>query len=450
MEDFIFTPIVLAVGLAIHAVVLRFHDREEGRVLTLSFAFHVAAAIGLILIYTLYYTEGGDMISYHQFSVPIAAALRFDFESIAPEVLNLLFQREQRLPYDVVGESSTGTMQATAVVLSFLLGDSMYASGLLITVASFVSKVLVYRAFRTAVPERSRKLLLFALMLSPSGVIWTSGLLKEPMVMVFIGPLLLSFRWLLDGRRLVLASAIGLAAGGAIVLFKPYVLIALVIAGGVWIAWARVIRDRGAIVLKPGYLALAGLVVFVGFSGATKFFPKLTLDSVGESMAFQRRVAGEVEGGSNFSIEGPGIDRESTQNVSLTSQLALAPIALVTSLFRPFLFEARKAMQLLNAIEMTWILVLFLQAFWGSWFRRALNYVTQEPVLMFCVAFVFVLALGTGLSTANLGALSRYRAPMMPFFLFLLLAVRAERRLTTEAASSRRPQPTELTAAQRA
>lgn len=449
MEDFIFTPIVLAVGLAIHAVVLRFHDREEGRVLTLSFAFHVAASIGLILIYTLYYTEGGDMISYHQFSVPIAAALRFDFESIAPEVLNLLFQREHRLPYDVVGESSTGSMQAVAVILSFLLGDSLYASAVLITIGSYVSKVLVYRAFRTAGPEGSRKLLLLALMLSPSGVMWTSGLLKEPMVMVFIGPLLLCFRWLLDGRRLALASVIGIVAGGSITLFKPYVLIALVIAGGVWITWARVIRDRGAIALKPGYLALAGLVVFVGFAGATRFFPKLTLDSVGESMAFQRRVAGEIEGGSNFSIEGPGIDRESTQNLSLTSQLALAPLALITSLFRPFLFEARKAMQLLNAIEMTWLLVLFFQAFWGSGFRRALNFVTREPVLMFCVAFVVVLALGTGLSTSNLGALSRYRAPMMPFFLFLLLAVRAER-LTTEAASSRRQQPTELTPAQQA
>lgn len=449
MEDFIFTPIVLAVGLAIHAVVLRFHDREEGRVLTLSFAFHVAASIGLILIYTLYYTEGGDMISYHRYSVPIAEALRFDFESIAPEVLNLLFQREQRLPYEVVGESSTGSMQAIAVVLSFLLGDSLYASALLITVGSYVSKVLVYRAFRTAVPERSRKLLLLALMLSPSGVMWTSGLLKEPMVMVFIGPLILSLRWLLEGRRLVLASVMAVLAGGSMALFKPYVLIALVIAGGVWIAWARVIRDRGAIVLKPGYLGLAALVVFVGFAGATRFFPKLTLDSVGESMAYQRRVAGEVEGGSNFSIEGPGIDRDSTQNLSLTSQLALAPLALITSLFRPFLFEARKAMQLLNAIEMTWLLVLFFQAFWGAGFRRALNFVTREPVLMFCVAFVVVLALGTGLSTSNLGALSRYRAPMMPFFLFLLLAVRAER-LTTEAASSRRQQPTELTPAQQA
>jgi hypothetical protein len=43
------------------------------------------------------------------------------------------------------------------------------------------------------------------------------------------------------------------------------------------------------------------------------------------------------------------------------------------------------------------------------------------------LAFTVALAIGTGLSTANLGALSRYRAPMIPFFVVLLLSLsRAE------------------------
>jgi hypothetical protein len=57
---------------------------------------------------------------------------------------------------------------------------------------------------------------------------------------------------------------------------------------------------------------------------------------------------------------------------------------------------------------------------WTDLVRR----VTANPALMFCFIFVLVLAMGTGLSTANLGTLSRYRAPMMPFFLLLLLILR--------------------------
>jgi hypothetical protein len=81
-------------------------------------------------------------------------------------------------------------------------------------------------------------------------------------------------------------------------------------------------------------------------------------------------------------------------------------------------------MQLLNALEMTWMTILFIQVLRRNSFAALLRRLTASPALMFCHTFTLVLALGTGLSTANLGALSRYRAPMMPFFLLLLLILR--------------------------
>jgi hypothetical protein len=53
--------------------------------------------------------------------------------------------------------------------------------------------------------------------------------------------------------------------------------------------------------------------------------------------------------------------------------------------------------------------------------------------MMFCATFTLALALGTGLATTNLGTLSRYRAPMMPFFFTLLLVLRAPERVPTIA-----------------
>ncbi|MBL8919465.1 MAG: hypothetical protein JNJ54_11425 [Myxococcaceae bacterium] len=440
MEDFIFTPIVLAVGLAIHAVALRTHDREEGRLLTLSFAFHVASSIGLILVYTYYYTEGGDMISYHRLGVPVAEALRYDFEAMSPEVVSLLLQREHRLPFEVLDGSSTGSMQAVAIILSFLLGNSLFASAALIGIFSYVSKVLAFRALKRHTSPPYHRHLGLALLLSPSGVVWTSVLLKESVVMVFMGPFLLAVIWLVEGRRLALALTLAAASGAAISLFKPYVLMALVAGAASWILVARGLRDGRRLTIRPLYLGLAAAIAVGGFAGATAFFPKLTLDSVGDSMAYQRRVAGEVEGGSNFSLEGPGVDRDTEKGRSLSEQLALAPLALVTALFRPFIFEARKAMQLLNALEMTWLLVLFVQALRTSGVAASISRVLASPVLSFCVVFTLVLALGTGLSTANLGALSRYRAPMMPFFLFLLLALRQRATVTEPPASVTEPQ----------
>ena len=152
-------------------------------------------------------------------------------------------------------------------------------------------------------------------------------------------------------------------------------------------------------------------------------------------MAYQRRVALEVEGDSNFSLEG-ALGRDSTENTSALAQLALAPLALGTALYRPFLFEARKAMQALNALETTWVLIVTIQVLRRYGLARSVARILASPGLMFCFVFTLILAVGTGLASSNLGALSRYRAPMMPFFAVLLLILRKQ---TQPALSAPRP-----------
>lgn len=424
MEDLIFAPLVLLIGFGIHQVVLRQHPRSfEQRLLNRSFGAHMAAGIGLILVYTYYYS-GGDMISYHRLGVPITEALRYDFGEVFPEVWSLFVHGEYRLPLDPVGLGSTGTMQAVAVWLFFILGNSIYAAALFISVCSYLAKVLIYRALRSEFPEDAHEKVLFSSALSPTGIVWTCALLKEPVLMVFFGPAFLGLKWILDGRR-VLGGAVLVALGSAgILLIKPYVLIALALAGGVWIFWARTIRAGGNIIVKPAYFLVAAGVVMLGFTVVSNFFPSLSPDKVAESMQQQRRVSAHETGGSNFYLEDRDAPSEEAPKEGLLSQIAIMPIALVTALFRPFIFESFSAMQFLNAIEMTWLLVLFIQMVKRNRMTDLLRRITANPALMFCVVFVLVLALGTGLSTANLGTLSRYRAPMMPFFLLLLIILR--------------------------
>lgn len=426
MEDLIFTLLVLMVGVGIHQAVLRAHSASfERRFLNYSFAAHIAASVGLILVYKYYYTEGGDMIAYHYYGVPIADALRYDFAAIGPEVLKLGVHADNSLPFEVVGTDSTGTMQAVAVWLLFLFGNSLFASAMAITIASYVAKVLIYRALRAGFSPEQHPLVLVAAVLSPSAIIWTSALLKEPVLMVFFGPVFLALRWILEGRRLFAAAVLGGVGGYAIALLKPYVLLTLVIAGSIWILWARILRTRGSVVVKPVYLGLSAALVLGGFTVVSTLAPSMSPDAISERMTFQRRVSALDAGRSSFYLEGPGADPDATDSSrSLTSQLAIAPLALVTALFRPAIFEARRAMQFLNAIEMTWMTLLFIQLLRRNTVAGLVRRITASPTLMFCLAFALALALGTGLSTANLGTLSRYRAPMMPFFLLLLLVLR--------------------------
>ncbi|MGV3621298.1 MAG: hypothetical protein ACO1OB_10795, partial [Archangium sp.] len=155
-----------------------------------------------------------------------------------------------------------------------------------------------------------------------------------------------------------------------------------------------------------------------------------------ESVQYQRRVSAMEQGGSNFYLEERGADAQEAPTGGLASQLALMPIAIVTALFRPFIFESFSAMQFLNAIEMTWLLWMFFQVMRRNGWRGVVKRIMGNPALMFCAVFVLVLALGTGLSTANLGTLSRYRAPMMPFFLMMLLILREPALETSPSATA--------------
>lgn len=440
VEDLIFGPLVLLIGFGIHQVVVKQHDRPfEQRLLNRSFLAHMAAAIALILVYTLYY-EGGDMTAYRMFGVPIAEAMRYDFGEVFPEVVNLFLHRDFRLPLDVLGTGSTGTMQAVAVGLLFLLGNSLYASALFISVLSYLSKVMIYRALRSEFPETSHEKVLFASVLSPTGIVWTCALLKEPVLMVFFGPAFLGLKWVLEGRRLVAGAALVALGGAGIILIKPYVLIAFTLAGGAWILWARTIKAGGNIIVKPAYLGIAIGAVMLGFTVISTFVPAMSPDKVAESMQRQRRVSALEKGGSNFYLEGPQAPVEEAPRDGLLSQLAIMPLAFITALFRPFIFESFSAMQFLNAIEMTWLTWLFIQVLRRNRWTDLVRRVMANPGLMFCLVFVVVLALGTGLSTANLGTLSRYRAPMMPFFLLMLVILREPEKAAEKTSTPALPQ----------
>lgn len=403
---------------------LRRHQPSEARLLTLGFVAHVVSAGAQLLLYKFYY-GGGDMLAYYDFGVPISQGLRNDFGSLFPLTVDAFFQGEPRLPFDLIGTGSTSTMSMVAVWLLFLLGDSLLACSVLIAIFSYVSKVLIYRVLRREFPVEFHPTVLAALMLVPSAVFWTSAVLKEPVMLVFFGPLFLALGWFLEGRRLVLASILMVLGGTGVWLLKPYVLLCFAVAAGLWIVWQRVLRDRRNLIVKPIYLIL-GLTLAVGaFTAADRVLPRGEGQSVSSAMTYQRRASAREVGGSNYYLEEPDADTQSAvQETSFASQLALAPLALLTALFRPFLFEVRNPVQAVNALETTWVLIVFVQVFLRQPVATLIARVTASPALMFCLAFSFLLALGTGLSTANLGTLSRYRAPMMPFFAFLLLALR--------------------------
>lgn len=421
---------VLAVGGGLLAVVSRRLPLLEARILTLSFGAHLVSSIAQVFI-TRDYFGGGDMFAYWYHGSEAAEFLRRNFSDAAPEYLAMFFRQTTETPVpSILGGPSTQSMFVVAAFLLFLLNGSIHASTLFIATLACFGKFLTYRALRPWLPAEHQRRALIALMLIPSAVYWSSGLLKESVVSSALGVLLLCVSWIVRGRRLILGGVLGGASALVVSMIKGYMLFPFVLGAAALWYWNRQASLDKRIALRPAYLLAALGVAFGGVIMLGRAMPEYSVDRLGEEIALHQERGQRTAGGSNYQLG------EVAEERSLTAQVAYAPLALLTALFRPMLFEARNVMMLLSALESTLLLWLFLKALWRDSPRGVLRGALGSPAMAFSLAFVLVLSVAVGLSTTNLGTLSRYRAPMLPFLGLLVLTLAAPKPSPDRAGAS--------------
>jgi hypothetical protein len=414
--------VLLIIGI-VGAIAIRRFDTGEARLMALALAARVASVFLQVWITRDVYF-GGDMLYYFATGRRLAESMARDWSSWAPLVLDLVVQRDPGIPLGVEGVgTSTGTMAGLAAFLLYFTDGSLYASGLLVAFASWVGTLCIYLVFRNQFGPEIRTRLLVASMLLPSVVYWTSGIQKEAVALAGMGPVLLGLQCWSEGGR---AKGVALAVPGVflVALTKPYVLFAIAIASAAWLYWRAATRRTGgrSVQIRPLHLGVAAAVGAAAITLLGRFFPRYSFESLGEEMSRLQTVGQLVDGGSNYAIVG-----ESER--SLAGQLAYAPLALATSLFRPLIFEARNAQMVANALETTALIVLLARAVLVRTWARVWAEFRASPPLVFAAVFTVIFGLVVGLASTNLGSLSRYRVPLMPFFGALVLVVQTRREL---------------------
>jgi hypothetical protein len=417
MPDVVVTIPVLIVLVMLAAFVIRRLTPVERTYAWVSFVAHQVAAVAMIAVTRDYY-EGGDMLAYQLFGTLYAARLRDNLLETAPALLDLVLQRSDaaHLPGALMG-SSTGSIQGLSAFMMFLLADSLYAVCAVIACASFLSKLAVYQVAKREFPAASPRWLLVACLLIPSAVFWSSGLLKEPLAVIGLS-MLVRGGYQLTLRARSVRSLIWIAAGGLLVgLLKPYLLPPCGLGAGAFLLLRGLRRRAERDLLLPTRYVIAGAavaIIAIFVTGATA--PYLSPDNLADEAMNMRATGARIEGGSNF-------DLGSAQSASIIGQLSLAPLALLTVLFRPAIFEATNVLMFLNSLEMSVVVVLLATALVRRGAAGTLQELMRAPALVFCAVFVFTLAIGVGLTTTNLGTLSRYRMPLMSFFGILLVVL---------------------------
>ncbi|MEO8590922.1 MAG: hypothetical protein ABI432_16210 [Flavobacteriales bacterium] len=280
--------------------------------------------------------------------------------------------------------------------------------------ACFLSTTGLVGLFRTFAPllrglERG---LMAGVFLWPSMLFWASGVLKESLLVFGLGLFMIGaiglpmerHRW-----RAVLATVIGLSI---MLVVKFYVLFCL-LPGLIALLWHR--RNGGNAILKSAMVHALAVLCVVGSGLILPGYDVLQLLALKQHDFIG--MATSVHSGSFVQL--PALEPD------LWSFVRNVPHALYMTLLSPFAALSNGPLGWASAAENV---LLLLAPIVALRYRRPWSEV-DKPMLLFCLSFILLLAVLIGLTVPVIGALVRYRIPLLPFISVATLLLIDARRL---------------------
>lgn len=421
ISDLFLTPLYLAVFYALAywirpAVTNQFTRPFFIPALTLKFV----GAIGLGLIYKFYY-GGGDTFNYFYHATIIHSA--FD-HSFATGWKLLLDNGGDNIPETApyVGRMfwhQAGSTEYLVARIAAFIGlfcfNNYTVISLFFASISFSGIWAMYLTFAKIRPHVYKELA-WTVFYVPSMFFWGSGVLKDSLCLGALGWLFYAlYRGAIQRQKVLKCAMIGFAAAYSLSAIKVYILLCFLPAALLWVfneTNARIKNSGLRLVARPLFLGLGGLLAFYAATNITKGDDKYDVDKIGE----RSKITADYLYEQSVKQEGSGYYLGELDG-SLGSMAKLAPQAIGTALFRPFVWEAHNPVMLLSALEAGFILIFTLRIFWRTGVLRTFSIISENPILILCFVFALVFAASVGITSSNFGTLVRYKIPMIPFYL---------------------------------
>ncbi|MDQ3192066.1 MAG: hypothetical protein M3Q58_10770 [Bacteroidota bacterium] len=269
---------------------------------------------------------------------------------------------------------------------------------------SFTGLVALFKLFSSFIKDKTPELV-FAVFLLPSVLFWGSGVLKEGILLFGLGMLVYHFHLLLNKEFNTKSLIWILFSLIILILTKGYILLALIPG----LASLIVIKFTGNrfIGLKFTLTHLIILVIATNLHYIDKELDVLFY--LHQKQKDFINVAELMEAGSFIKTR---IFDPNWKSLFLNT-----PEAVFNVLARPFIFESSKVFILAAAVEN--LLIMLLALLFITFFKKPKK--EQLPLLFFSLFFVISLAAIIGLVTPVLGAIVRYKIPLLPFLLIVFL-----------------------------
>lgn len=434
--DLLLAPIYLGI-IFMHAIYVKnknIHRKPHYRFFVPAVLCKLLGGMGMCIVYTYYYKEGGDTTNYYIAAKSYVNVLyELDF-SMLWKMINFRTNNIYTTGYQIYEDtaiyfSNEDYYALLTVVLTIpfcILGaKSFIATTCLLSYFSFYGLWRLYEVFIDQFPEMSRQFAA-AIFFVPSVFFWGSGILKDTYTLCALGFFTHSvYRFLIKKERKAKYLLILLSSGLAMIFIKPYIFFAIMPGSLVWIFFNRIAKIKNpilkAMALPIMLIALAGMVL-VAMEFLAEYLGEYNLDNVlNKAVKTQQDlVRGEQYGSNNFDI--------GKFDASVAGISSKIPVAINLALFRPYIWDARNPVMVLSGLENLFMLGFSIYILLKVKFNVLITSLFSHPLLIFSFLFALFFAFSVGLTTANYGALVRLKIPCIPFYscsLFILYFLNA-------------------------
>lgn len=409
MIDFTYIFLVLYISLLV-LLVYKYSFFQSNiltkRSLIVLVLFKMFAGIFYIYI-NKYHIQGGDIFNYFNDANIIFEQLKvnpFNYFRLVFFANNVAIPSDLIIPINEMGFwTDTGSYMIVRfnALIRLISFNNIYINGVFAGFFSFIGSFLIAKVFEQNL--KVNKIIIFSIFLSPSLLLWTSGIHKEFISVLALGLILYSFFKLikrLNNLKYLFTFIIGISL---FFFTRNYMLLALIPSLTSWfIHKVFHIRFRRAVYFN--------LLLFIAFMNYQKI---PSYNKTGFEVIIEKRIQFENLKQGNTYIE---LDKIDANFISLMKN---SPKALFNTIARPHFGEIKNIYLALSSFESFLVSILIILALLN--FHKLNKKESNLVIFMFMYSIFLLLIIGW--IVPNIGAIVRYRSLALIILIPTLLHV---------------------------
>lgn len=424
ITDFILLPIylILVYIWANNYVKKNIEERDYYKYFSKGLFVKIGGGLGLGFIYIFYY--GGGDTQYYFWGTEVIYRMMFkNFD-----VFLRLMAGDHSVELYSYFDGSTGyptyfkDPNAWAVcrfsLPFYILGFKSYLATTVVLVTVMYIPAWKFFEFVITNFKVNEKYLAWAMFYVPSVALWGSGIMKDSFTYSAILMFFILFHRIFFKKENLKQNILKIIVWAFIMISIRAFLFYLTFACSLlWIGTGFVKRIKNNFIRFISFPVLLSILLLFGSliikNISEKMGGRYSVDNLLEqAWIIQDDLSRETYGENSFDI--------GDFDPSIPGILSKAPIAITAGLFRPFIWEANNILMIFSGLENFILLILTVFLVLKTGIISSIKIFINNPFLMAGLAFIIVFALMVGLTTANFGALVRYKIPLIPFWTMIL------------------------------